>query len=135
MRRLWRNGRGKTSGLVGRGKVTDGGLEGWSDENEPVLLPPLHPSSSPTLHFSHHFDRTLRHGVEEGLAVAFGEDAVVEHHDDAAVGLRAKQAPDALTKFEDGFWQRELVERIAAASFDGFDAGLDQRMVGDGKRQ
>src|SRR6266480_5275491 len=44
-----------------------------------------------SLHFSHHFDRTIRHGVKEGLAVAFGQDAVVEHDDDAAVGLRAKQ--------------------------------------------
>src|SRR5881394_219193 len=99
------------------------------------MIPPRPNSSSPTLHRSHYFNRTPRHGVQEGLTVAFGQDAVVEHADDATVGRRAKQASDALAELEDGFRQRKLLERVAAARFDGLDVGLDQRMVGHGKWQ
>src|ERR1051325_9428118 len=98
-------------------------------------MAPLLNTRSPELHSSHNFDRTLRDRPEEGLTVAFGQHAVVEHDNDAAVGLRAEQAADALAKLENGLWKRELVERIAAARFDGFDPGLNQRMVGNGKWQ
>ena len=41
----------------------------------------------------------MRRGVEERLPIAFGQDAIVEHGDNAGVGGRANESSDALPEF------------------------------------
>src|SRR5579863_225530 len=47
------------------------------------------------------FHGAFGQGVNEGLAVAFDEDAVVQDDDDAGIGLGADEAADALAELED----------------------------------
>jgi hypothetical protein len=54
---------------------------------------------------SNDFDGAFRQGIEKGLPVAFAENAIVEHDDDAGVAPGANQTPDALAEFENGFGQ------------------------------
>src|ERR1041385_5837662 len=82
-----------------------------------------------------HFERAFGDGVEEGLAVLFGQNPIVERHDNSRIGFGPDQSPDTLTELEDRFRQRELAKRIAATGFDGLDPRLNQRMVRHGKGQ
>ena len=72
-------------------------------------------------------------GFEDGLAVLFGEDAVVQDHHNAGVGLGADEATDALAEFEDGLGQGKFAEGIAAACLNGLNARFDERMIRHGK--
>src|SRR5258708_20858318 len=78
---------------------------------------------------SHDLDRTFRQSLDECLAVLFGQNPVVQHYHNPSVGFCADQASDALAEFENGFREGEFAERVSSASFDGLDAGLDQRMI------
>src|SRR5687768_133523 len=49
----------------------------------------------------HDLDGAFGNGVQEGLAVGLGEDAIVEHDDDSLVARAADEAADALAEFED----------------------------------
>src|ERR1043165_4120080 len=71
---------------------------------------------------SHHLDRALGHRIHERLAVLLGENAIVQRHNDAGVGLGADEPAHALAELEDGLRQGKLAERIAATRLDGFDA-------------
>ena len=71
---------------------------------------------------SHNFHRTFRQGVEKRLAVLLGQNAVVQHHHDAGVGLGADQPADALAEFQNRLGQGKFAEGIAAARFNRLDA-------------
>src|SRR6266478_9297641 len=70
----------------------------------------------------HYLQRAFRQRFEEGAAILFGEDAVIQHDDDAGVGFGTDEPAHALAEFENRFGQREFAESVAAAGFDGFDA-------------
>ena len=74
-----------------------------------------------------------REAVEEGGAVAGGADAGVEEHKDAAVGEGADEAAEALLEGDDGLWDLEVVEGVAAGGGDGVGAGLHDGVGGDGE--
>src|SRR5260370_15116360 len=82
-----------------------------------------------------YFHRTFRQRLHEGAAVGFGDDAIVEDDDDAAVARRPDQATNALSKFQDRLRQRVFREGIAAALLDQLEFGFDQRMIGHRKRK
>src|SRR5208282_4689760 len=84
---------------------------------------------------SHNFHRAFRQRVEKGLAVLLRQHAIIQHHDDARVGLRADQSADALAKFQNRLRQGKFAEGISATRFNRLDARLDERMVGHGERQ
>jgi hypothetical protein len=74
--------------------------------------------------------RHRRERFQERLAVVFGRDSGVEHHDDAVVGRGADQATEALAKLDHRFGQLVIAKRISAAAADRFEPGLQQRVVG-----
>src|SRR6266436_10140676 len=78
---------------------------------------------------SHYFQRTLRNRIDKSLAIALGQNAIVEDHHDAAVAFRPDEAADPLAKFQNRLREREFAEGISAARFNGLDARLDQRMI------
>jgi hypothetical protein len=51
------------------------------------------------------FYRTLRQRLHKRPTIGLGHDPVVQDHHDAAVGFRADQTTDALSKFQDRFRQ------------------------------
>src|ERR1043165_4119307 len=94
-----------------------------------VKLVPNHGGDSNNLH------RALRQRVKKRLAILLGENAVVQHDDDAVVGLRPNQSAYALPEFQNRHGQRKLAEGIPAARLDRLDARLDEGMIRHGERQ
>ncbi len=74
-------------------------------------------------------------GREKFTAVRFGEDTAVENGDDAGVGVVADEASDALTEFEHRFGDADLVKRASSFLLYRFVFGLEQWLVGMGKRE
>lgn len=72
-------------------------------------------------------------GLEEKAAVGLGGDAAVEDGDGAVVVSGADEAADALTELEDGFGKCILHEGVSAAGLNGFEAGFDEGVVGNGE--
>ena len=70
---------------------------------------------------------------EEDAAVALALDAGVEEHEDAAIGEGADEAAEALLEGDDGVGNLIVEEGLAACGFDGFHAGFDYGVVGDGE--
>jgi hypothetical protein len=82
----------------------------------------------------------LRHAVgrqagEEGLAVAFLGDSIVEQDQDAAIFERADEAAEALLQGQDGGGDLVVEEGLAAGFFNGLHAGGDYRVAGNGEGQ
>ena len=59
---------------------------------------------------SNHFDRAFRQRINERLPVALHQNAVVQHHHDSLVRLRADQPAHALAEFQYRLWQRKITE-------------------------
>jgi hypothetical protein len=78
-------------------------------------------------------DAVGREGLEEDLAVALAGDTGVEEDQNAAVFKGADEATEALLESEDGFRDLVVEEGTAAGLFDGFHAGLDDGVGGDGE--
>src|SRR5215470_11278173 len=79
--------------------------------------------------------RGRRQRSEEDAPVAFIGEPAVEHQHAAAVGAAPDQPAEPLLEFDDRLRQCALLERIAAARRDRFDARLFERLGGDAKGQ
>ena len=85
------------------------------------------------LWFCDDLDRAGGDGLEEGSAVIFGNYPWIQNNYNPRVFLGAYQSAEALFKFDDGFGKLVIEKGAAACLLDLFQAGLEQRIVGNGK--
>src|SRR6266513_1630731 len=77
------------------------------------------------------FGARIGQRTEEHFPVVPGDDATVEEHDGAIVGLGADEAAEALTKAKSSLRQLKLHEGVVVA----LGSSLDQRIVGHAEGQ
>ena len=73
--------------------------------------------------------------MDEQVSVRFGDQAFVEHDNDAVVGAASDEASEALFESDNCFGELIITEGITAAFADAFESGLDERAIGHGERQ
>src|ERR1700677_4452751 len=76
-----------------------------------------------------------RQAVEENLTVPLLRNTIIQQDQDAAIGLAADQAAEALLERERGLRNLVVVKRIAAFLPDAFDARFHHRIARNGERK